>query len=231
MKDDVRKYIFTTLTIFMLGLIVWISFLFVNACGLTLTCNRGKPSVDRTPIPTLLPATLPAMETGKNSPVVISDQCHAAAVDLVGAWVTAGSPETEAFQFTDINGQSCESTFEEVKPLFVEANFWYSGSLSCVSCHSVDVTISPAQLDLSSYAGIMAGSRRADAGSKGADILGGGNWESSVLYEFLSKNKADVPGHNGIASDLLIFAGKPLPESTSTATPVPTEAPTVTPTP
>ncbi len=85
--------------------------------------------------------------------------------------------------------------FEEVKPLFVEANFWYSGSLSCVSCHSVDVTISPAQLDLSSYAGIMAGSRRADAESKGTDILGDGNWESSLLYEFISTDKADIPGH------------------------------------
>ena len=41
MNDDVRKYIYTTLTIFVLGLIVWIGFLFVNACGFTLTCNRG----------------------------------------------------------------------------------------------------------------------------------------------------------------------------------------------
>ena len=230
MNDDVRKYIYTTLTVFVLGLVVWIGFLFVNACGFTLTCKQGTPPVERTPIPTLLPATLPARETG-NGTVVISDQCHVTAVDLVGAWVEAGSPETEAFQFTDMNGQGCESTFQEVKPLFVEGNFWYSGSLTCVSCHSVDVTISPAQLDLSSYASIMSGSRRADAESKGTDILGGGKWEGSLLYEFLSTSKTDIPGHAEIVSDLVIFAGKPLPAPAPTATPVPTEIPAATPTP
>jgi len=218
MNDDVRKYIYTTLTVFVLGLITWIGFLFVNACGFTLTCKQGAFLVERTPIPTLLPATLPAMATG-NGQVVISDQCRVVAVDLIGAWVAVGSSETEAFQYTDINGQNCESTFEEVKPLFVEANFWVPGSLSCVSCHSVDVTISLAQLDLSSYAGIMAGSRRADAESKGTDILRDGNWDGSLLYEFLSTSKADVPGHTEAVSDLVIFAGKPLSAPAATPTP------------
>lgn len=216
MNDDVRKYIFSTLIIFVLGLVVWIGILFVNSCGLTLTCKRGAFPVERTSIPTLLPATLPAMKTGSGE-LAVSDQCRVAAVDLIGAWVAAGSSETDAFQFSDVNGQNCESTFEEVRPLFVEANFWYSGSLSCVSCHSVDVTISPAQLDLSSYAGIMAGSRRADADSKGTDILGGGNWNnSSLLYEFLSTAKPDVPGHTATISGLVIFAGEPLPPVTPT---------------
>ncbi|MCE9646051.1 MAG: cytochrome c [Chloroflexi bacterium] len=60
MNDDVRKYIFNTLTIFIVGLIIWIGFLFINACGFTLTCKQGAPVVERTPIPTLIPATLPA---------------------------------------------------------------------------------------------------------------------------------------------------------------------------
>jgi hypothetical protein len=218
MNDDVRKYIYTTLTVFVLGLIVWIGILFINACGFTLTCKQAAFPVERTPIPTLLPATMPVMETGSGK-IAVSDQCRVAAVDLIGAWVAAGSSETDAFQFTDINGQYCESTFEEVKPLFVESNLWVPGSLSCTSCHSVDVTISPAQLDLSSYAGIMAGSRRADAESKGTDILGGGKWKSSLLYEFLSTSKADVPGHTETVSDLVIFAGKPLPAPAATPTP------------
>ncbi len=230
MNDDVRKYIYNTLTIFVVGLVVWISFLFVNACGFTLTCKRGAAPVERTPIPTLFPATLPAMKTDSGN-IVISEQCHVAAVDLIGAWVEAGSSETEAFQFTDMNGQNCESTFQEVKPLFIESNFWYSGSLSCVSCHSVDVTISPAQLDLSSYVGMMSGSRRADAESKGTDILGGGKWRGSLLFEFLSTNKVDVPGHDNISSTLVIFAGKLLPTPQPTNTPVPTEIPAATPTP
>lgn len=220
MNDDVRKYIYGTLVVFVFGILAWISLIYVNACGFTLTCSRGAFSVERTPIPTLIPATLPAMQTSTGE-VAVPDQCRVAAVDLIGAWVAAGSSETDAFQFVDINGHNCGSTFEEVKPLFIEGNLWYSGSLSCVSCHSVDVAVSPAQLDLSSYAGIRAGSRRADAESSGTDILGAGNWESSLLYEFTSTTNVDVPGHTEAISDLLIFAGKPLPAPDPTATPTP----------
>ena len=230
MNDDVRKTIYTTLTIFVFGVIVWIGFLFINACGFTLTCKQGNFPVDRTPMPTLLPATLPAMQTGSGE-VAMSDKCRVAAVDLIGAWVSAGTPETETFQFTDINSQNCESTFEEVKPLFVDANLWYPGSLSCVSCHSADLTISLAQLDMSSFVGITAGSRRADSNSKGTDILGGGKWDSSLLFNFISTSHADVPGHTESVSGLVIFAGTPLPVSQPTDTPIPTETPIVTPTP
>jgi hypothetical protein len=230
MNDDVRKYIYGTLIVFVVGVSTWIGFIFVNACGFTLTCKRGASLVERTPIPTLLPATLPAIETGGGI-VIVSDQCRVAAVDLIGAWVSAGAPESDAFQFTDINDQRCVSTFEEVKPLFVEANFWYHGSLSCVSCHSVDLTISPAQLDLNSYDGIISGSRRADAGSKGIDILGNGKWESSLLFEFLSNSKKDVPGHTEAVSGLVIFAGKPLPKPDPNETPLPSGSATTTTTP
>lgn len=221
MNDDVRKYIYGALIVFIVGVATWVGFILLSSCGFSLTCKQGEMAVERTPIPTLFPATLPAMETG-NGVVVVSDHCRVAAVDLVGAWVDSGSPEEDAFQFTDVNGQNCESTFAEVKPLFVEANLWYAGSLSCVSCHSVDVAVSPAQLDLSSYAGMLAGSRRADAESKGTDILGGGKWEGSLLYEFLSTSKADVPGHTESVSDLFIFAGTPLPVSAATEIPAPT---------
>jgi hypothetical protein len=77
----------------------------------------------------------------------------------------------------------------------------------------------------------MAGSRRADADSKGTDILGGGNWKSSLLYQFLSSSKPDVPGHAANVSGLVIFAGKPLPLPESTKTPSAAQESTVTPTP
>ena len=218
MNDDVKKYIYGAVTVFLVGVLAWVAIVYINSCGFTLTCIRGAQTVARTPIPTLLPATMPAIQAGDGK-VIVSDKCRVAAVDLIGAWVEAGSSETEAFQFTDINGLNCESSFTEVMPLFVESNFWVSGSLSCVSCHSVDMTISLAQLDLSSYAGITAGSRRADAESKGTDILGGGKWEGSLLYDFLTTAKADVPGHTEAVSDLVIFAGKPLPTPTSTPKP------------
>ena len=40
-------------------------------------------------------------------------------------------------------------------------------------------------MDLSSYAGILAGSRRANAEPKGNDILGGGNWDDALLHKML----------------------------------------------
>jgi len=225
MTDDVRKYIYGALIVFVVGVFAWVSFVFVNACGLTLTCKRGTLAVYRTPVPTLIPATLPLREGMGSGAPAVSDQCRVSAVDLIGAWVEGGSPETKPFQFVDASGTDCEATFNDVKPLFVEANFWSPGSFSCVSCHSVDLTVSPAQLDLSSYRGILDGSRRADPASKGTDILGAGNWKSSLLHEFLTTSKPEVPGHTDVSSDLMISVGKPLPApprtvATPTQTPV-----------
>lgn len=218
MNDDVRKYIYGAVTIFLLGVLIWVGIIFVNACGFSLACKRGNTLPETTPIPTLIPATLPAMEM-TSVPAAASDKCHVAGADLIGAWVEAGSPESDPFEFTDATGAACEATFEEVLPLFTQSNLWYSGSLSCSSCHSVTLAVSPAQLDLSSYEGILAGSRRADDASKGTDILGGGAWKSSLLYQFLVETKADVPGHDAaLSSGLMIYAGTPL---STEATPTP----------
>lgn len=212
MNDDVRRYIYGALTVFLVGVLAWVGFIYVNACGFTLTCHRGDLTAARTPVPTLIPATLPAMQADSSS-ASTPDACYVAAADLVGAWVEAGVSNTEAFQFEDVNAQTCESTFEEIEPLFVNSNLWYSGSLACSSCHSVDLAVSPAQLDLSSYEGILAGSRRADDAPKGTDILGGGNWKSSLLYQFIAETMADVPGHDeALDSGLMIYAGTPLSE-------------------
>lgn len=220
MNDDVKRTIYNVVILFLVVVAVWVGIIFVNSCGFSIACNRAERLnlPDTTPIPTLIPATLPAMEMNQG-PVAASDQCYVSGVDLVGAWVEAGSPDADSFEFTDANGVNCEATFEDVLPLFTRSNLWYSGSLSCSSCHSVALAISPAQLDLSSYEGILAGSRRVDDAPKGTDILGGGNWESSVLYQFLAETKADVPGHDAaFSSSLMIYVGKPLPVD---ATPTP----------
>lgn len=219
MKDDVRKYIYGTVIVFIIGVLIWISIVYISSCGFTLSCKQGTLPVERTPIPTLFPAALPVLNSGD---LAVSEQeaCRVAAIDLVGAWVSANSPENEVFQFVDVNGKNCEATFADIAPLFNEQNLWNSGSRACTSCHVADVIISPAQLDMTSYAGIMAGSRRADAESKGTDILGGGNWEKSLLLEFLVTGKADMPGHKeAVSLSSFISAGKPLPEPVPTATP------------
>ncbi|MBK7691788.1 MAG: hypothetical protein IPJ31_11950 [Bacteroidetes bacterium] len=94
MKDDVKKYIFGAVAVFLVGVFIWVGIVFVNACGLSFSCKRGELAVARTPIPTMIPATLPAMEIA-SSASVDPDKCHVAGVELVGAWVEAGSSKTE----------------------------------------------------------------------------------------------------------------------------------------
>jgi hypothetical protein len=218
MNDDVRRYIYGALIVFLAGVLAWVGIVYVSSCGFTLTCHRGDLAVARTPVPTLIPATLPAMPI-EAGPAAASDKCYVSGVDLIGAWVEAEASATETFQFEDINGQTCEASFADVEPLFVNSNLWYSGSLACSSCHSVDLAVSPAQLDLSSYDGILAGSRRADDAPKGTDILGGGNWESSLLYQFIAELHPEIPGHDdALSPGLMIYAGTPV---AGDATPTP----------
>lgn len=118
MNDDVRRYIYGAVIVFLVGVMVWIGLIFVNACGLSLACNRGAPAVDRTPIPTLIPATMPVTQLEVVELEVESEKCYVSTGELFTAWVDAGSSQEEAFQFTDANGQTCETSFSEVKPIF-----------------------------------------------------------------------------------------------------------------
>lgn len=227
--NDVRKTIYGTIIGFFLMLGFWFSIVYVSACGFTFTCNRGQPLVERTPIPTLIPATMPVQVGGGGAAF---NKCQIAAVDLIGAWVNAGVPETEKFGFTDVNGQTCEAVFSrDVLPLFTESNVWYPGSLSCTSCHHSNLAAALQNMDLSSYAGILAGSGRANGEPKGKDILGGGVWEQSLLYQMLHAENgastinrplmplgrsADVPDNGP-----LIFAGRAVTEETANTSSTP----------
>lgn len=119
------------------------------------------------------------------------NSCSIRAVDLIGAWVTAGTPEKDPFPFTDAAGKNCQGTFDaDVLPLFTQANLWYSGAPSCRLCHTPEIASSYARLDLSSYQGILAGSARESTEKTGDSILGGGGpWEKSALYDQLTTGK------------------------------------------
>ncbi|MEW5940916.1 MAG: hypothetical protein AB1750_14695, partial [Chloroflexota bacterium] len=86
-------------------------------------------------------------------------------------------------------------------------------------------------LDLTSYAGILAGSQRESAEqAKGADVLGGGDWEASLLYQTFML--AEVPlGHPTAdqANGLIVYAGSPVPPPTATPLPTSPALPTETP--
>lgn len=118
MNDDVRRYIYGTIIVFLVGVFAWVSFLYLNACGFTLTCERGDLAVYRTPIPTLIPATLEVAQPETNQEVTTQELCEVNAQTLIETWVTSGVAETQEFSFTDANGLTCETTFEESKILF-----------------------------------------------------------------------------------------------------------------
>jgi hypothetical protein len=228
MNDDVRKYIFGAITVFLVGVMSWIGIVYVSACGVTLTCTRGLPAVDRTPIPTLIPATLPASEVSweSESPAVqfvSPDTCLVPAVNFIGAWAASQIPkstEADPFYFVDEDGKNCEATFPDVQALLNQPNLRGADSLACTSCHSGDLTVAPAQLDLSSFAGIMTGSRREAKKPKGTDILADGEWKESLLYDQLTVAKPNIPGHEqALSADYMISVGKPFAGPLPTATP------------
>jgi hypothetical protein len=226
MNDDVRNIIYAVLILFVVTIVAYIGFIYISGCGFTLNCPQGQPLIIRTPIPSLIPATMPVAD--RNASQGSFNKCQIAAVDLIGAWVSAGFPENDKFPFTDVKGTPCEGTFnQDVKPLFLESNIWYPGSPSCSSCHTPDLKTAFMNMDLSSYQGIVAGSHRPNGEPKGTDILGGGNWDVALLHQMLYApngqtligrpampfgRPADVP-----ASGPLVFAGTPVGEAAAAA--------------
>jgi hypothetical protein len=151
---------------------------------LLTACAPTQSGIARTPIPSLIPATLPAP---KVLPLQISygtGECKIPALDLISAWVKAGKPEENAFPFKASDNSSCQATYlKDVQPLFHEPNIWFPGAIACVTCHGEDVTKSPGGLSLVDYQNIVSGSRRKALTDKGNDILGDENtWEKSKLY-------------------------------------------------
>lgn len=59
--DDLRKITYGVVIGFVLMLVVWISYLTLRGCGSGYDCAGASPTAVRTSIPTLIPATQPAM--------------------------------------------------------------------------------------------------------------------------------------------------------------------------
>lgn len=221
--NDVRQWIYGAIIGLLACIGLMLSIVYVSACGFTLTCVQAAPLIIRTPVPTLIPAAH-AGDVGSNDSSDF-DACQVSAQDLVGAWVTAGSPESEPFPFTDVYGEACEGTFtNDVQHLFVDNSVWYSGQLGCTSCHNASLSDRSIGLDLSSYEGILAGSRRSYEGATGTSILGDGDWEASLLHAVLVGQGLGPDGHAPDAEPLppvFIYAGQHVgePAVTPTATP------------
>lgn len=226
-NDDTRRMIYGTLAVFLIFLVAWLGFVYLSACGFTLNCIQGAPLVVRTPVPTLIPYGAVEQQTGMSEGEF--NQCRVAAVDLIAAWVAAGHTESDPFPFSDVNGQDCEATFADVQPLFVENSIWFSGSLGCTSCHNADLSDRSGGLDLSSFEGVSLGTRRvAESTSPGTDIFGNGEWENSLLHEFLVNHGLTAQGHSPDVEppQTIIYAGQLVAgEGEGTATPEATATP------
>ncbi len=59
--DDFRKILYGVIIGFIAIIVGWVSFLTYSGCGFSLdNCNASVPKIQRTSIPSLVPATLPA---------------------------------------------------------------------------------------------------------------------------------------------------------------------------
>ena len=208
--NDVRRMIYGSLILFFMTLGFWFSVIYISSCGFTLTCNQARHIVIRTPVPTLIPAAGANPQPGEG--MTEFDKCLVGATDLIGAWVSAGHPENEAFPFSEVNGQPCEGTFaEDVQPLFVENSIWYPGAIGCISCHNPDQPNRNAGLDLTSY----------EAMTSGKDIFGGDDPQNSLLYDVLVNRKLVPEGHSTdeLGDPVLVYAGHATSEAEVTPTP------------
>ena len=216
--NDVRKLIYTTLIAFLATLVLWITALLFWSCGFSFECARANQIVERTPVPTLIPAN--HVDSPMSGAATEFDACQVSATELIGAWVSAGTPESGTFPFTDMNGKVCEATYENIQPLFVENGQWYVNAIGCVSCHNSALTARSGGLDLSSYAAMQLGSQRADAAATGNNIFGDGNWERSTLFTVFTTKGMVPTGHSADVSpnDFVFYVGSAV-EVTATPTP------------
>jgi hypothetical protein len=223
MNDDVRSTIYGTIVLFLLVVAAWLSLIYISACGFTLSCIQAAPRVERTPIPTLIPVAHAEVQPGVSEAEF--NKCQVGASDLIAAWARAGYSETEPFLFTDLQGRDCEGTLADIQPLFVENNLWGAQTIGCTSCHNAELTDRGVGLDLSSYDAISLGSRRVpEMTSPGTDIFGRGEWEESLLHEFLVNQGLTPEGHSPDVepSNPILYVGQVVAgEGEVTVTPTP----------
>jgi hypothetical protein len=79
--------------------------------------------------------------------------CELNGIGVIAAWVTAGAPETDPF---DYGGFPLDFD-RDVLAFFTQPNMWYEGSQACTGCHFANSEASYHEMDLGTYAGILAG--------------------------------------------------------------------------
>ncbi|MCC6336872.1 MAG: Ig-like domain-containing protein [Myxococcales bacterium] len=144
---------------------------------------------------------------GRDGPAVAVDGGTTTAVELIGAWVAAGAPETQPFA---VSPQGSATFAADVLPLFTRQNVWFAGAPSCDFCHFQSTPRASSELRLRDYAGLMTGARSRTQ-PPGVSILGESapgqgdfDWDDSILKRRL-RDERMPPGmpfdRNGAFTD------------------------------
>jgi len=148
--------------------------------GILATVDRDGPLV-------LHGEAIGAAEAG--GILLVTGEGETRAVELIGAWMGSGAPESEPFTFVGLDDQTYRASFEtDVLPLFTTPNVWFPGAQACSLCHTADLESSAHELDLTSYEGILAGADRLEE-PPGEPIVIPGDWEASSLRSRLRNNR------------------------------------------
>jgi len=117
--------------------------------------------------------------------------CATTAIEMLGAWVGAGAPETGSIAW----GGGMVSFSSDILPLFTENGKWFEGSPACTTCHFSNGEASYHEMDLSSYAGLMLGGDVLSA-PPGVPLFGESSigatdydWDHSKLSSRLRNNR------------------------------------------
>jgi len=180
------------------GLLLLLTAAIISGCQAPPTLTLAPTQTEEPAPPTETPPPAPSADSDTSSEDMADGPPGAAAkaVDLIGAWVEAGAPETDEFDYTGIDGETYQASFDvDIQPLFTTNNLWFEGQQACIGCHFANTENSYHEMDLSSYQAILTG---ADPLSDppGVSILGaseGGamnfNWDSSELRHRLRNNR------------------------------------------
>lgn len=108
--DDFRKIVYGVLAGFVLTIVLWISFVALSGCGFALNCAAAAPKVDRTPIPTLIPATLPLPAHASVTTVAVAKPAFSLSTVTIPPSVTTAAQQATSAETLPTSSPSAAQT-------------------------------------------------------------------------------------------------------------------------
>ncbi len=121
--DDFKKIMYGVLTAFILIIVGFVTFSFIWSCGLDFSCQQAAPPPVGTPVPTLIPATLPAPARFVPPPTSIPMAGGTPATEAAPAVPRPSNPGGPG-EAVNLKGDAAAGT--------------QVYSVNCVSCHGLE---------------------------------------------------------------------------------------------